>query len=587
MIADKLIFNSMLPVGLVIGITALLLVLFIYYEVKRKSRFLMLRILCLIIVLISLAMIVLNPSYPIQKITEPALLLTSGFEKEMVDSILNQQDLKVIVAPDAVPYSSSKTLSTWHTLKEEAQNIHFVLGNGIPNHALNENPNINFQYIKGKNPEGIINLKETVFKVNEQSFIRGTYRSSGNNVTLKLAGPGGVEDSLDLKGKGLLPFKLAIKPLEVGKFVYQLHTKRAGKKSVEPLPVIIEPENKLKILILQSFPTFELRYLKNYLSSKGHALSVRYQVSKNNYSYEYANQEKQAINGLTSDLLNSIDLLIVTSESLEKLNESEQKIVEQSIKKGLGLLILVDKKPDTKINKMFPFKITESKTDTVTLSSEQWDDKISVSGTLLRVNPSPFIETIFSDADGKILAGYSPTSLGRIGFQLLNNTHRIALEGKSTEYANIWSPLIENVSRQKQEKFKIELVSPFPYYPNEPIHFKVIATEEAPELYYDKNRIPLKEDIEIENVWYGTIWTQKIGWYQLSTQDSSHLVFYVHAPNEWNSIRRESQIRENNLYMKKNKVRNSITEFQAIVSPLLLFILFILASGGLWLTAKL
>ncbi|HEY5825027.1 MAG TPA: hypothetical protein VIT44_11705, partial [Cyclobacteriaceae bacterium] len=83
-----------------------------------------------------------------------------------------------------------------------------------------------------------------------------------------------------------------------------------------------------------------------------------------------------------------------------------------------------------------------------------------------------------------------------------------------------------------------------------------------------------------------TVWANRAGWHEFTLQDSSTFQFYVSANNEWNDLRAANQIRENSRYQSLNEVKSQlITDYQPI-SPLLFFLLFILASGTLWLVAK-
>ena len=587
MSADGIIFNSIFPIWITVSVALALLVFFIYNETKRKHRFLTLRILAQIIIIISLTALILRPSVKSDKTSGSALLLTAGYDKKSADSLVAKYRLRTVRMINAASYPKSKLISSWHGLGKEASDIRFVIGEGIPPFALAENEELNFNYVRSGNSNGITNIDLQPLKANQRNVIHGEYFLQSGEATLKLIGPGGKEDSIQLKKKGLQPFSLTLNAGQPGNFVYQLSAKEnIQTEKIENLPVQIEAENKLTILFIQQYPTFETKYLKNYLSEKSHAITLRYQVSKNTYRYEYANQEKQIIPKLTPTLLNSLDALILTTSSLQDLSTNEIQTLEQSIKSGLGVLLLFDQKSTRNIQRVFPLELVPVKTDTVTLSSAPWNEKITMPAVPVRVNESPFVQSVFKDNNNKNLSGYFYNGAGKIGFQFLNETYRLSLEGKADEYADLWSPLVENIARTKSGKFKIKITTPFPRYTDQPIDFQVISSDEAPELYYDSIRLPVKEDVTIDNVWHGTVWANNSGWHEFALQDSSQFQFYVSTENEWNDLRIAKQIQENSHYQLSTEVKSQlITDYQPI-SPLVFYLLFILASGMLWLVAK-
>jgi len=584
--ADGLIFYSVFPVWIVLGAASLLGAFFIWKEIQRRHRYLAWRIIAQLVVLLSLIGLILRPSMKTEKAIGAALLLTRGYDKNAADSLVRAIGLRTIRVFDAASYSNSETLSSWHLLQKDAKDIRFVLGEGIPASALDEF-DLHFDYIKGTMPYGITQLSIEPLKKNQINFIQGQVNYNDGPATLKLVGPAGVEDSLQLKGQGTVPFSLSILARQEGKFIYQLNLIAGGKMiGSENLPVEILPEKKLTILFLQQYPSFETRYLKNYLGEKGHAVTMRYQVSKTVFRYEYANRDKQVFPKLSSQLLSGTDLLMTTPEALKDLSAGESQTLQTAMKEGLGVLLLFSQ-PVKELQKIFPYELIPVNTDTVSLASLQWKDKLTLPATPLRVNALPSIQALFKDKENKILSGYFYNGSGKTGFQFLNETYRLMLEGKVNEYARLWSPLIESTSRRKQENFKINITTPFPWFAEEPIHFEIISSSEAPELAYDSIRIPLKEDVGISQLWHGTVWVDHSGWHQLSLQDSTRFNFYVSAEKDWVTLNKTNLLLRNRTYRAEGRSGSSLITGYRPVSPLLFFLLFIFASGVLWLLAKL
>lgn len=585
MSADGVVFHSIFPVWAVLSVAVLLTAVFIWKEIKRKHRFLALRIVAQIILILSLTLLFLRPSVKTTKTVGSALLLTPGYDKGKADSLVELYGLRVIRTDDASAYRKAKVLASWHLLQDDAADIRFVLGEGIPAYVHDEF-DLHFEYLQGEKPDGITRISTLSLKSNQFNVIQGEVNYASPPATLHLLGPAGIEDSISIKEKHT-SFSLSTFTKQPGKFLYQARLLKDGKIVMnDPLPLEVMPERKLNVLFLQQYPSFETRYLKNYLGEKGHRVIMRYQVSKSSYRYEYANTEKQLLPRLNAALLNKQDLLIATPDVLKSLSPSEMQLINTASSEGLGIILLIYQ-PVKGMQGLLPYPLIPVQTDTVSLTSAQWKGRITLPATALLIAAAPSLQTIFSDNSNGLLSGYFYHGAGKTGFQLLNETYRLPLEGRAREYAQIWSPLIENTSRKQSEKFKVNIRSPFPYFQDQPVHFQIIAAAEAPIVHFDSMRIPLKEDVTVNQLWHGTIWPDHPGWHQLTLQDSSHFNFYVSGANEWNALNLTNQALQNKISSTYGETQNKeISDYQP-VSPLLFFLLFVLASGALWLLAKL
>ncbi len=342
----------------------------------------------------------------------------------------------------------------------------------------------------------------------------------------------------------------------------------------------------MNILFVQKFPSAEVRYLKNFLAEKGHALIVRSQISKNDFHYEFSNRESTRMDKLTSESLTEFDLFLMDSESLYGLSASELKSIEQAIREGLGVVVLMN---DIDLKKKLPLLNASLKTyahDTVHLKMKT--QSIVLPALPVSVQALSSITPITSSA-ARILSGYRHEVAGKVGFQLLHETYRLLLEGKKAEYSMLWSPLLESTSRLTAESFKIQITNSFPCYQDEPLAVQVISSGDEPELKANSTLLPLLEDVLIDDYWHTTTWTGKPGWHLLTTQDSTALHYYVSPESEWNALRianQQQQHLSNKPSIVSKKESNLTTEHKPI-SPLWFFVIFLLASGFLWLAPKL
>lgn len=93
-------------------------------------------------------------------------------------------------------------------------------------------------------------------------------------------------------------------------------------------------------MILNGFPTFESKYLKNYLAETGHRVVVKNQLTAARYKYEYFNITSKPVIDITKEKLTLFDLLIIDSKSLKNLSNRERTTLKNVVKEsGMGILI--------------------------------------------------------------------------------------------------------------------------------------------------------------------------------------------------------------------------------------------------------
>jgi len=562
----------------------LFLVFLLWKEIKRKQKLLPLRMIAIILMLLSIVGLLIQPSWESVRKSKGLVLLTPNFKSSTVDSLLEKNSqLTLIRTPDVAPFpnAESKSLNDLSTL-----DIQFVLGDGLPEYALTETKN-HFQFIRGEVPYGIIDwVPPNKFKVNQQAEITGIFRTR-DNAKIKLVNLGGVEDSVVFIEQGYHDFTISLTPKQRGLFTYSVIVEENGIRYTDKFPVEVTADEKLSIFFLQNYPTAETRYLKNFLTEKGHALSIRAQLSKNNFRYEYANRDAVRLDRLSPELLNEFDLVIIDNELLTDLPSYEKKVVEESVKQGLGVLLLFNSADKRKSQSYLSLSQSELQDDTVRL--RLGNSAYTFPTVPVRITANG-VESVIKSND-RVLGGYVHKGAGKLGFQLLQETYRLFLEGKTFEYASLWTPLLERTARIKNSTFKQEMTQPFPVYTDEPLDITIIATAEQPRITSEVGEIPLREDVVIDNYWHGKTWAGEAGWHQFTVrQDSTTTNYYVSNQGEWQSLRISQRQKANELFSKSNL--SDIKEEQIIkkhqpISLWVFYLTFLFAAGFLWLVPKL
>jgi hypothetical protein len=576
-------FHPVFPVSFIIAVALALFLFFAFKEFQRRQKFLALRIVALSFMMISLLGLFLRPFYQQEKKSEAIIFLTKGYQSSKVDSIAQRNpELKIIRTTDATPISNSSVLKSWYELSDK--NILFVIGQGIPSHALELIQNKRFQFIPSSLPNGVIKLiiPDNIY-VNNRQQIQGIFNAKAKT-KLKLLGPGGVEDSVALD-TGKNSFTLAFTPKQPGKFIYSFVSESSNGSDTDRLPIEILPERRLNLLFIQKFPTAEVRFFKNFLVEKHHGVTLRYQTSKNNFFFEYSNSSRIRIDGLRSELLKSYDLLFIDHQSYEELSASEKNDLKKSVNKGLGIIFQLNNPKSKVLNEFLPVnKIIDSKdTAHIHLATSHFH--------VLPVLPIEWknVASVIPVTKNKnrVFSGYFFSGLGKVGFQLIQETYRLAVAGNANDYSSLWTSLISKTAREKQSNFKLKLTTPFPYYSNEPIDITIVSTGSHPSLYADSVQIVVKENVRVEDSWMGKNWANRSGWHQLNIkQDSTQLNYFVSDSSEWKTLRISNQMFDNLVF--QNSSVNKIKELaeQVPVSPLLFFFIFLFSSAFLWLAPK-
>ena len=574
-----------MPVWLLVLLFVPATTFLLWKEWQRKLRFRTLRLVAAFTMMLMLAAIFLRPSNNLAK-SDRILLLTPGYNLGEIDSLLTAHpDLRIMHTLETEQYKGSRPLSSYFEIRELGRNINFVTGEGLPLHALALLDKKNFTFIPGKGPSGIVDLSSPEqMIVNRRSTLTGTFRNVSDTNSILLIGPGGKEDSVTILAKGTTSFDLSFIPRQTGKQLYTITVKdRAGNEREERFPIVVDDFSPLTVLIILSYPTFETKFLKNFIGSKGNKLVLRSQLSRNNFGFEYVNHQTLRFSALTKNLLDEFDLLIADHATLQGLSNQESMVLKQSIQNGLGLLALYYRAPKEKTeNNFFPFRTISVKGDTTTISGES--NKYTLPVLPFRVLNETPLQTVLRNDSG-ILSGYTLSGKGKIGFQLTQQTYRLMLAGDTIAYGNLWSPLLERIARTHDQSASLEITDPFPYYVDEPLHLKLISAEDSPTLVADSVRIPLREDVMLDDVWHATIWPNTAGWHTLQS-DGRTLDYYASKITEWRSMAVEDQMNENYFNGDQSHIVRESSE-QRLIPPLLFYAVLLVAAGFLWLTPKL
>jgi hypothetical protein len=354
--------------------------------------------------------------------------------------------------------------------------------------------------------------------------------------------------------------------------------------------VLVAKERKLKMVFISQYPTFESRYLKNLMAEQGHSLALRYQLSKDKFRYEFANQAEVPFRRLTTILLEDADLLWIDEASLDALSREEANALNATVDQGLGVFVIVNEASVSRnARRWLPFQLTRYDADTLLVAVDS-DRRASLTGVRFEIGKSPEVMPLWEDRSGSLIAAYAHQGQGKIGTALWQDTYRLVLKGQELVYASLWMEVIESLARRASVCCDIEVETKEPYFIDEPIRFTVTSSlEEPPLVRYKGEVVPLMENWQLDNIWNGTIWPDAAGWDSLfldAAGQSKH--FFAHERPDWQSVAVSQQIANTALHARRESgISTPCTQaIKKPVSAAVFYLLLLVGFGGLWLAPK-
>lgn len=584
-----IVFKPIFPLLWVVIVSLLIAILFFWLEIKRKQKLLLSRLAAVLIAVICLAMLVLRPEQSALK-SSNIIILTEKYSKPVLDSLLSVDPAsQVYVAKKASPINNATSLDNYRELINLKGNIDIV-GLGIPEYAIQHLDTTSVQFYPSKIPFGFTYIdSQKTFAINQTDELKIGFNSDKKSYTVKLSTSGIVQDSVIIKRVGEQSISFSLKPKVAGLLSYSLTAIDSLREIVfsEDVPIQVLDQKKLSILFLCNYPSAEIRFLKNFLETENHKLTLRYKISQDKYRSEFINTPQRNLGRINSSSLENFDLIITDATSLASLSNSEQKEIQESIRLGLGMIVQISESTlEKNTQQLTGLRTNKIKSDSATLILNR--AKLKAPASPVTISSDKNIFNVLQEPSGRIVSGYTQHGLGRTGFTLLNQTYSLELSGKRDLYADLWTSLINATTKRDVKKYDLKFTTPFPHYCDEPIDFQIIATDKKPTLLSDSTDIPITEDQLIQNVWHGRLWSSKPGWNSIKiTEDSTNYNFFVSDEHHnWKNLRIFNQ------QLALSKVSSSsekpVEQFLERPIPLyIFFLLFILSTGFLWLAPKL
>ena len=563
----------------VVVIGVFLLILFLWKEKKSTNgRKFVINSIVSFVAIISLAFIALKPAlYTKSELLEMAIL-TDNYKPESLDSL--QKMNKNLVIKD---YQKGKNMLDKNINPTQV----FVLGNGVEEYDLWQLKNIPTKYIKGNSISGITRLKyNSKLSVGEILSVKGLFNTpqKGNKLFLEFSKT--KLDSIVFDNSEKQEFQLKSKVKVADKFLYSLVERDSLNREIEsnPLPVEVQKKESIKVLILNSFPTFDTKYLKNFLAENGHQVVVRNRLTKGKYKYEYFNTKRERVS-ISTNSLKAFDLLVIDATSFLHLSSRQRNSIKKVIEKeGLGMFIQPEINLFMSRNRLVSFEFLRDKSNSFILEGI----KKSIPKYNYVFKNDNQLETIHKIST-KVYSAFKYLGKGKVGSTVGQQTYQLFLSGNTTSFKQFWTEIINAISKKQLKESFVKSATPFAYV-DEPFSFELQTNFDKP-IIKDKegSEIPLIQNVHQPDIWIGKVYPKSIGWNHINIEKDSinTFLFYTIKQGDYKVLKAFSTSINNKRYLNNSEKRFSNFESLKTINLIWFYILFVLCIAYLWLTPKL
>ncbi|MTI23055.1 hypothetical protein E1176_18640 [Fulvivirga sp. RKSG066] len=557
--------------GVAIGIAVILLLLLLIKEFARSNKKnLWLRLLCSLLGVIALFAIWIKPVIQLESELPSALLLTQGYEEQQIDELKDQYKFDEMAQYDSLSYTEKEALF--------AQNRVIMVGDGIPEYDLPLYQEHDITYLLDSSKTGILRFNYSQeAEVGELLEVNGLLQADYNG-WLKLRAFDQVVDSIQVT-MGQQAFKLQVQIKSAGKYVFQVQevNEKSEVLRQHDFPIIVSDQQSYKILMVNEFPTFELKYLKNYLAAEGHELQVRNQLTRGRYKFEAYNTSVSRFYKLSSNVLEAAALLVIDYPSLKSLSRNELSMLKERVRNGLGVYIMPSEELFTANNDLIivDFEPTTSEVASVNMLDKPY--RIDTYGYVFKDQPG--FQFTFNNLTGAMLLGE-----GQVGGSVLQNTYKLWLAGEQTAYKNLWKKQLEALLPSKRAT---SINYNWPVCIDQPVDFE-FGAQSKPMVNIDGVSVAPIQDMHISDIWSGTYWPKSTGWHTVMIENDTTWLF-VNQDSEWEGVVSYNRSKANSrVFNHDTEIRFKVdVSVKKEIDPLWFYLLFLICVGYLWLEPKL
>ena len=584
---------------------ALCLLIGLWYKVYRRPnrQGLWLRLIGTSVALLALLALFLMPQYVVEVPPKSGILAT---DNAPIDSLLDAY-------PNWPVFQMSKEFNESFDIQKPLVFLPNLLGFKM------NNPSVKRLYLYGDGiektekqyldsmevvahlnplPDGLLNLQwPSSIQQNTPFVIAGSYQQiQKESLQLELIGPMGNVVLLNSDSSGLWNFEQELSLQQVGSYLFSVLENE--KDTIGHFGVQVLPSQSIKVLIVNHAPSFEMKYLKNWLSEQGFAVAVRSTISRDRFKTEFYNQPSFPFQQLSKKTLAQHDLLILPASALILLNKQEQRDLKLALEDGLGLAILLDRKLED-----IPLSIRRWCFDfSVRSASSEFDltigkEVIALERAPYRVMEQENVNTLGISNTGAIYSAAKPAFKGIQGVLLAQNTYLLQLNGKQAVYHALWKKIVESIARRSTSEVVWQFLEE-PILKNHPLEVQFLSSSNPSKVELYSSNLPTVVVAPAQYPFHEERWSVEFqaldeGWHKLVLPEAmnSGRQFYVSGENEWKTLRRARKIKANHRWIQErkhqlNKVEGEMVKEYRPYPAWWFYLLFLVSMITLWIEEK-
>lgn len=358
--------------------------------------------------------------------------------------------------------------------------------------------------------------------------VRGSTTGLPVGTVVRLSAPGAAGDSARTAADST--FALSVRPAAEGRFEYVVSAgpSHAGA-AADTIGVAVTRARPPALLILDASPSFESRYLEDWLRQRGGSMALRTEVSRNRYRTRFLNRPTAELTPLSPELLRAFDLVLLDGRTLRGLPAGEQRMLTAAASAGLGVVLVADVAPPPATALFAGLQLAPVnggvRSSRVTWGTESGRARVDLAP--FRLPADDETRVLAADSAGAAVAAGRRRGGGAVAVSLVLTPSRWRLSGERELFAAYWSRLIGAVARPPEVRWEVSE----PARVDAPMQLVREGTDsgeavviEAP----DGSRDPLylAQDPVTGTRWEGSYWPRTSGWHGV-IGDSAAPAFYV------------------------------------------------------------
>lgn len=517
-------------------------------------------------------------------------ILTRGTDLKAVDSLLKLSDCyttDVVLAEKAgIPFIDD--WSTWIAAHRQAQLA--IFGFGLNPEQLNAVDRNSGDYKGGVSPSGLLfaHWDQQINSGNDWS-IHGKYRHADDRaVTLYLKSAAQTVDSVLLPPAKESTFDLSYQLKQEGKTILDIIAIAGGDTlQQEKVPVIVTPPPTFSLLLLAASPSFEYKFLYNWLRDNQYQVSYRARMSKDKFLYSGTSDFFTRNGKIHSENLKTTDLLVIDEVEWMQLGVHEQREMLLASAKGMGIILVGgEDSPQTTVGNFFKWKRLEKDGDQ-RVGVRYRDEPVKVdllTSNLVGLQEDEDVLPLFY-ADESLVAGTQLHKAGHITALTLKDTYTWWLQGGERDYTKFWSRLLSVTLPEKQET--VNYIQ-WPLVPTAYHWTRLVLKDVEGQAAVTHWAIPTISDPWIPTTKGISFWSEIPGWNDISIGDDTVGV-YSYGETDWRSMRDHEWIKMNKNYFsspKPDQTRATSVEEVEGLPKWVFYLLFLASVGTLWYLSR-